>query len=192
MSNIRARLIVFASIVVYGAGATAPASRQVATAASDSSIRLFQERVSEYTRVRRQIVEHLPADRVEAYPGADTRYRQLLAAAIRAARRNSRPGDILCPEMAGRIRQLVQTELAKRGLPDRQAMLSEVPHVPRVRLNDFYPDAAPLATIPPLLLLQLASLPSELQYRFLGNAVILLDVDTNLVVDFIPNALQNS
>ena len=79
-------------------------------------------------------------------------------------------------------------DLARRAPLDRQAILMEVRKA-HVRLNDVYPDGAPFATMPPLLLLQLPPLPAGLEYRFLGNAVILLDVDANLVVDFVPNAL---
>jgi hypothetical protein len=71
-------------------------------------------------------------------------------------------------------------------------ILSEVPEVSSVRVNDFYPEGEPLATVPPSLLQQLEPLPPELQYRFLASALILLDIDTHLIVDFIPNALQRS
>ena len=43
--------------------------------------------------------------------------------------------------------------------------------------------------MPPLLLTQLPPLPPELQYRFLGRALILLDADANLIVDVVPDAL---
>jgi hypothetical protein len=61
-----------------------------------------------------------------------------------------------------------------------------------MHVNDFYPEGEPLATVPPSLLQRLELLPPELQYRFLGNALILLDIDTALIVDFIPNAFQRS
>ena len=38
----------------------------------------------------------------------------------------------------------------------------EVPGEARMRLNNFYPEGAPRATMPPLLLAQLAALPPEL------------------------------
>ena len=78
---------------------------------------------------------------------------------------------------------------ALRGEAD---ILSEVPAVPAVHVNDFYPEGEPLGTVPPSLLRQLDPLPPELQYRFLSNALILLDIDTALIVDFIPNAFERT
>ena len=43
--------------------------------------------------------------------------------------------------------------------------------------------------MPPALLLRLPPLAPELQYRFIGRTLILLDVDANLVVDVLPDAL---
>jgi hypothetical protein len=56
-------------------------------------------------------------------------------------------------------------------------------------VNGDYPSAAPLATVPPMLLAQLPRLPEEVEYRFFDRHLILLDVDANLIVDYIPNAL---
>ena len=178
--------IVLSLVVLFGATSAVPARGHLAVSVGDESIRVFQECVSAYILMRQQIAEQLLADRVEA--DADTRFRRRLAAAIQAARRGSRPRDILCAGIGERILRMVRMDLARRGPLDRQAILMEVQKA-HVRLNDVYPDGAPLATMPPLLLLQLPALPAELEYRFLGNALILLDVDANLIVDFIPNAL---
>jgi len=52
-----------------------------------------------------------------------------------------------------------------------------------------YPETKPLATVPPKLLAKLPRLPEELQYRFFDRHLILLDVDADLIVDYIPDAL---
>ena len=43
--------------------------------------------------------------------------------------------------------------------------------------------------MPPLLLRELPRLPDNLQYRFFGRHVVLLDGDTQLIVDYIANVL---
>ncbi len=70
--------------------------------------------------------------------------------------------------------------------------MADVPAVASVRVNDFYPEGQPFATVPPSLLQLFEPLPPELQYRFLATELILLDIDTALIVDFIPNAFQRS
>jgi hypothetical protein len=165
---------------------------RMATRARSGSASVFQERVSEYTRLRQQIVRHLQADRLDGdgADDADAAIRRALASAIRAARYDARAGDVFGVEMSGRILRMVRADLSARAPRDRDAILFEVPAVADVRVNDGYPNGAPLATMPPLLLMQLVPLPPELQYRFLGDAIIMLDVDASLIVDVVPHALR--
>ena len=44
------------------------------------------------------------------------------------------------------------------------------------------------STVPPQVLLSLPKLPEELEYRFVGRHVILLDVHAHTIADFIDNA----
>ena len=65
---------------------------------------------------------------------------------------------------------------------------SEPVRIP-LRVNDTYPEKLPLQTTPPTLLLNLPKLPEELDYRVVGNNLVLRDVEANLIVDFIPQAI---
>jgi hypothetical protein len=58
-----------------------------------------------------------------------------------------------------------------------------------MRVNGVYPDDSPVVTTPPTLLSRLPQLPTELTYRILGHTFVLLDSKTNLIVDFIPDAI---
>lgn len=185
MSTRCVRLVVFCSALLLGGITTTTGSRQV-VGRSDSSMNLFRERVAAYTRLRRQIIDDLLENGIDPTAKDDGRqFRQRLGLAIRQARRHARPGEIFCLQVAGHMRLMVWNALL--GEDD---VLSEVPEVPSVRVNDFYPEGEPLATVPPSLLQQFEPLPPELQYRFLSNTLILLDIDTALIVDFIPNAFQ--
>ena len=181
------RLVVFCSAMLLGGIATTTESGHVVTGRSDSSVSLFRERVAAYTELRLQIIDYLLENGIDPNAQDGREFRHRLGLGIREARRRSQPGEIFCPEVAGHLRQMVWNALL--GEDD---ILSEVPTVPAVRVNDFYPEGEPLATVPPSLLQRLERLPPELQYRFLSNALILLDIDTALIVDFIPNAFQRS
>ena len=58
----------------------------------------------------------------------------------------------------------------------------------KVAVNGRYPDNVPLSTIPPQILQTLPKLTEDLEYRFVGNDLILLDTHAHTIADFIPNA----
>jgi hypothetical protein len=58
-----------------------------------------------------------------------------------------------------------------------------------LKVNAKYPDGLPRPTLPANLLLNLPSLPKGLEYRIVGKHLVLLDIDANLIVDYIPNAI---
>jgi hypothetical protein len=58
-----------------------------------------------------------------------------------------------------------------------------------LKVNAPFPENLPLQSTPATLLLNLPRLPAELDYRFVGNALVLRDTAANIIVDFIPDAL---
>jgi hypothetical protein len=56
-------------------------------------------------------------------------------------------------------------------------------------VNGIYPDASPVQTTPPTILMALPELPMELRYRFVDRSLVLLDNKTNLIVDFLHEVL---
>ena len=55
----------------------------------------------------------------------------------------------------------------------------------KVAVNGRYPDAMPMSTMPPDMLAALPTLPEDLEYRFVGNRLMLLDVQSHLIIDFV-------
>jgi hypothetical protein len=47
-----------------------------------------------------------------------------------------------------------------------------------------------MSTMPPDVLAALPKLPDDIQYRFVGNRLILFDVQSHLVVDFVDNTFD--
>src|SRR6478609_11266723 len=148
MTTKRARLIVVSSAVVLGGIAATIGAGQAETAGPDIAVSLFRQRVAAYTQLRQEIIVSLQEDGFD--PSAEDggrEFRRRLGLAIREARRNARPGEIFCAEIAGHIRHMVS-----KALQGQDDILSEVPEVVTVRVNDFYPEGEPLATVPPSLL----------------------------------------
>jgi len=168
-------------------GAPHGASEPVAIHSSLS----FGARVERYAALRQSLIADVRQHIRDAEPG-DAEFRRALAAALRDARRNAISGDVFGPVMSERVFTVVRSYFASRGPERRRDILSELPTVDVVHVNDLYPADAPLASMPAVILEQLDSLPPELQYRFFGSAVMLLDADTGVIVDLVAHALDGT
>lgn len=148
----------------------------------------FARTVASYVDLHRSAGSGLPSA-----PATDPATTQGLEAAlarrIQALRPNAAPGDILGP-MSGRIRATVSAEMAG---PQGKAILSSIEqtnvHGVKLRANHRYPPTLPRVTMPAQLLAVLPALPPELEYRFLGRSLVLIDTRAGLVVDVLPDVL---
>jgi hypothetical protein len=59
----------------------------------------------------------------------------------------------------------------------------------KVRVNARYPDTVPLTSIPPEVLQTLPQLGEDLEYRFIGDWLILLDTHAHVIADYIEDVL---
>ena len=75
----------------------------------------------------------------------------------------------------------------KEGNPRYEKAPGEV--VPAVEVNATYPANAPLSTVPPTLLLRMPQLPPDIEYRFVGTTLILRDRESNLIIDYMKEAV---
>jgi hypothetical protein len=152
----------------------------------------FKSRVDDYAALHKRLEATLPKLSNEATPEQIDRNQRGLAALIMAERSKARQGDVFTP--ASRV-ELTRVLTKVFATMDRQKLratiLDEDPGPRNVRLtaNGRYPDAVPLASMPLELLQALPPLPEELEYRFVGEALILLDPHAHIVVDFMTNAL---
>jgi hypothetical protein len=76
----------------------------------------------------------------------------------------------------------------KEGRELKGTILDENPGNVGLRVNARYPDEIPLSTVPPQVLSSLPKLPEELDYRFIGERLILLDVHAHTIADYMDNA----
>ncbi len=184
--------------LVLAAGAcaarTAAEDRQPAVNATGAAIKAFTDRLDGYVAERKKVEGTLPPLK-ETHEPVDLKARQsLLRDALRKARAGLPAGSLITPEIAAFIRSQVRRDFAARTPSTQRAAREEVPPspAPRAEVNTEYPLAGgALPTVPAKLLAALPRLPEVLEYRFLGRAVVLRDVDTNLVVDVVTDALPS-
>jgi hypothetical protein len=114
-----------------------------------------------------------------------------LAEQIRQARAGARQGDICSPEIAAELKHLIAIAMGGSDASRIRASLRNAePVALPLKVNDSIPQNVPLQSTPPTLLLNLPKLPAELEYRIVGRALVLLDTQANIIVDFVPNALS--
>jgi hypothetical protein len=190
MINVR----VFAVVLLAAATVAGTPAGQPPIAAGDQSARAdFTRRVQAYTDTRHLATLVIPAPMVSADPAQIRHASDALAFAIRTARAGARQGDIFSPGIAAAFRRMVGA-----GCQDAYAELLAVvteeleSPLPAPAVHARWPVGAPLPTMPPDLLAALPRLPAGLEYRFMNRDLVLLDVDANLIVDFVPDAMPST
>ena len=149
----------------------------------------FSTRLKAYLTLRADLGQKLEPLSPTA-SASDLQARQdALAAALRNARQGAKQGDLIPPPVQAQIRSTVRADFSKRQPSTQRAALTEVPTGPLPGINRNYPEQAALATVPPLLLANLPQLPDNLQYRFFGRHLVVLDGDVEIVIDYVTNAL---
>jgi hypothetical protein len=146
----------------------------------------FQKRIDAYMDLQRNVIGGLPALKNTDEPKEITAREVAMGEAVRRARASAKQGDIIVPETATYFRKLIQEDLQSRTPAEKKVMKDELPPFEPV-VNQTYPSEHPLATFPATLLKILPTLPEELEYRFLSDALIIRDVKTNIIIDYITN-----
>ena len=154
----------------------------------------FNRRVDGYLAVRRQVEQAVTGPRTSTNQQEIVQAADALAEAIQAARASAKQGDIFSPSIAADFRRQIRAVLSREGRrtadlfadgsPDRRR-----PPVQSIVNGRF--DWALDAVMPPALIEGLPPLPEELQYRFVGRDLMLIDIVAGLVVDVLPRALPH-
>jgi hypothetical protein len=150
----------------------------------------FQARIQGYVALHHQFEATLAPLPTEATPEQINKHQLALAQGIRKARRTAQPGELFNPDVRAVIRTLMGHVFSgPDGAQLKAAVMDENPGRIRIRINDRYPDTLPLSTVPPQVLAGLPKLPPELEYRFIGRALILFDSHAHIIVDIMENAI---
>jgi hypothetical protein len=149
----------------------------------------FDKRVKAYADTSRVLAATLPKLPKDATPQQIDQDQRAFEKLVVQERPDAKPGDIFIPEMQAYVRTLLADIFSgPLGAAERKAVHDE-PHPVTPVINKRYPDEVPLSTMPPKLLANLPTLPDQLEYRFVHNDLILMDVHAHVILDFIAGAM---
>ena len=150
----------------------------------------MNDRLKDYVELHVKLEEELPRLPDEATPEQIDKNQRAFEQRMRMARAGAKPGDIFTPEAQVVIKRLLETVF---GGPDgkqlRASIMDENPVSVKLAVNGRYPDAVPISTVPPQVLQTLPKLTEDLEYRFIGDDLILLDSHAHVIADYIADAL---
>lgn len=168
-------------------------AQQVATSSSD------QKLLSDFTKKAKDYVnrEHMLAQ-AQMKPTSDVaklqQQRKQLRDAVQQSRPNARQGDFFTPETAATFRNILSKLLnGSDGKKIRTSLDHAEPGAPaEFKVNGEFPNenGQPIQSVPPTVLKVLPELPKGLEYCIAGKTLALRDSAANMVVDYLPNALQ--
>lgn len=187
-----AAAIAFAAPVGVAAGERAASSGQVVEAKNPDApvIAEFQARVKAYAALHEKLERTLAPLSRKTTPELIASHQRELERLIARERASARRGDIFTE----RIRAYLRRQLARVfGGPEGRAIVSaimdEETRAVRLRINGRYPEGVPRSNMPPQVLLVLPRLPEQLEYRFVGERLVLLDIHALTIADFMDDAV---
>jgi hypothetical protein len=158
--------------------------------ADAQAVAAFLDRVNAYAAIHEKLESKTPKLPDERSPKQIDDRQRAFAQLLQTARPQAKQGDMFTPAMTALARRVLNRIFAG---PDGKQLLSSImdenPVDIRLTVNRRYPESVPLATMPPEVLMALPELPEALEYRFIGDDLILLDPHAQLIVDFVPDAL---
>ena len=154
-----------------------------------AALRMFTRAVNAYVELHRQVEDPLSPTWICSDPEAVAAATKQLGDAIRAARPEAARGDIFVPEVADLFRVRILAAGSERNRTDVPAGLEDEggPCMPLPAVNSRF-TLAGSTPIGEAVARALPGLPPELDYRFVGRALILVDVNADLVVDVLAEA----
>jgi hypothetical protein len=152
----------------------------------------FKTRVDAYADLHKQLAKGDARQKETSDPAKIAAAKAALAAKVQAARAGAKQGDIFTPTVRPVFRRLLAPELKGEDGHDAKAVLKDdapAPGAVRFKVNAKYPETQPLPSVPANLLLSLPPLPAPLEYRIVGQHLLILDTAADLVVDYMLNAI---
>lgn len=150
----------------------------------------MNSRLKDYVELHNKLERDLPKLPDNATPTQIDTNQRLLEEKVRAARAGAKQGDLFTPEATPVIKRLLA---AVFGGPDgkqlKDSIMDENPVDVTVKVNGRYPDNVPVSTVPPQVLQTLPKLSDDMEYRFIGDRIVLVDVHAHVIADFIDDAL---
>jgi hypothetical protein len=186
-----AGLAIVASLWCSSPAAAAPQKPHVPPNPDAVTLVDFKNRLDAYLALRNQVAKDMPPLKETENAAAIKSRQDALGRAIAAKRSTAKAGDIFTPEIRTRFRKLLAPELkGEDGRDTKDIVKDDAPASIPFKVNASYPEGAPLPTVPAKLLLNLPTLPKQVEYRIIDKHLILRDTEANIMVDYIPNAIR--
>jgi hypothetical protein len=152
----------------------------------------FKSRVDAYVEMHKTLAQGEAKPQKTTTPDKINATKATLAARVQATRVNAKQGDIFTPAVRPVFRRLLAPELKGEDGHDAKAVLKDdapAPGTVAFKVNAKFPENQPRPTVPASLLLALPPLPAPLEYRIVGQHLLILDTAADLVVDYMLNAI---
>ena len=173
-----------------GVGFQREPTQAVASGNQKKTVAAFERRVKDYVKQRERVRKKVPKLSKDSTPEQIETNEEAFAQALRAARAGAKPGDIFTPDVANYIRSTLKREFKESDKKEiRKIVLgADTKGVP-LRVNYPYPEPKEFAEMPPTVLLKLPPLPKQVNYRYVGRNLMLVDKDNNMIIDYMLDAL---
>lgn len=150
----------------------------------------FRRRAASYMALHERMQKRGTQQKQRGDIGENLVSANALAMRIRFARHDARPGDLFTLPIAMALRRAMDPEL--RGLAQRStrdSIRDDAPEVFVLAVNADYPAGAPRSTMPGNVLKILPPLPAGLEYRIVDSHLVLMDLDANIIVDYVLDVM---
>jgi hypothetical protein len=184
------RLVLAIGLILCGASIGSsrdPEAPRPKVQLSNERLADFQARISSYLELRRELEQGLTIRTVAEDSAAIRATSRALAAKIREARQKARRGEFFTPAISAEFKRVLFLEMTASAWAAIQA---DNPGQISIRINGAYPEGKPVSTMPAGILAALPTLPLDVEYRFVGRHLILLDTSASVILDEIPYAIQ--
>jgi hypothetical protein len=162
----------------------------VVSPADKAAIDVFEKQLKDYIELRNKVRANAPKLSKDSTPEQIQAFRTTLQQSLRSARPHAKRGELFRPETADFIRRTLKTEFQGK---DRQELREQIFETETqgvvLRVNYPYAQSAELSEMPATLLTKLPPLPKELRYRFVGRNMLLVDRESDVIIDYMPDAL---
>lgn len=181
-------------LALFGAHTPPTCQLEVITpvALEERVIHDFNHRVDWYVRLHRRLERGLPPERLFGDLEDMSFAVDALHQALIDARPNAKPGTFFTPAAAELLTTRLARAITASGRTPAEAWiamnLGYLAGIPEARVNARIPQGRHVRVWPSLLA-ALPALPEELEYRFVGWDLVLVDVHADLVIDVLKDAL---
>lgn len=171
----------------------APPTKRVVGPLSEAdaaALATMNDRLKAYLELHKKVEDELPKVPKDATPQQIDQHQRQFEKLLRERRKGANRGELFTPEAEPVIRRLLAAVFdGPDGKQLLATILDENPVGMKLAVNMRYPDEVPISTMPVEVLQTLPKLSEDMEYRFIGRHLILLDAHAHIVADFIADAI---